>query len=62
MSKELPKTVHVIREEDGDDSFLIAGEGMDDINLERDEYTTVGIYKLEKTREVTLVAYIKEGE
>ncbi len=62
MSKELPKIVHVMREEDGDDSFLIAGESLDDMNLERDEYITVGKYVLEGVQEVTLKAVIKEGD
>ena len=64
MSKELPNTIHVMREEDGDDSFLIAGESLDDMNLERGEYTIVGKYVLEGIQKVTLRVSIplEEGE
>ena len=62
MSKELPKTIHVMWEEDGDDGFFIVGESLDDMNLEKDEYVTVGKYVLEGVQEVTLKAVIKEGD
>lgn len=59
-NEKLPEVVHVMREEDGDDSFLLTGESLDDLNLERDKYITVGKYVLEGTQEVTLKAYVKE--
>ena len=62
MIEKLPEVVHVMKVEDGEDSFLLAGESLDDMNLERDEYITVGKYILEGTQEVTLRAHIKEGD
>lgn len=62
LSKELPKKIFVVREEDGDENFLVAGESFDDIGLERGEYTIVGRYRLEEVQEVTLKVSIKEED
>lgn len=62
MSKKLPKTVLVIREQDGEESYLLASESIEDVNLNTDEYVTVGRYVLDGTTEMKLTPSVKEGD
>ncbi len=62
MDKNLPKTILIIREQDGEESYLLASENLEDVNLNTDEYITVGRYVLEGTTEMKLVPSVKEEE
>ena len=62
MSEKLPKKILIIREQDGEESYLLASENIEDVNLNTDEYITVGVYVLDGTTEMKLVPSIKERE
>lgn len=44
--KQLPKTVYVKREKDGDMSYFIADENLEALVNDGEEITTIGEYKL----------------
>lgn len=50
--KKLPKTIYVKREQDGDDSFLIADEDLSGIS-EAEETIAAGEYVLQRMVKVT---------
>lgn len=58
----LPTVIYVMRGEDGDADYLIAGESMNELNLDTEETAIVGIYQLGEVLKAKYVLTTQETE